>query len=278
MSPATRTKTWLTRNTPSADSFSSRTPSILGVQGSSRITKRAHQARSTLSPLLEARYRNERYWDAPLFNKKAAAPAKDEEDDEDMEDLEDDADEDEEDEADEDENEDAEDDADDLANNTTLVAAEDEADDFANDTTLVADNADEEEDGADGEAPKISQAEQGELGLDVDMERERAERQAAAKAAGKGDWTAAEIELFERLSMRGFEPLLPGTWRMDFKTIPDPLFTDNDEEVFIGPTAGHDFRGVHSPTQPPPNLLGKLTVFRSNQSPLLPPNPRRPRP
>ena len=92
MSPATRTKNWLTRDTPSTDSSNSRTPSILGVQGS-RITKRAYQARSTLRPLVEARYQDERYWNMPLFNKKAGH-AKDDDDDDDDEDMEEDEDDD----------------------------------------------------------------------------------------------------------------------------------------------------------------------------------------
>ena len=274
MSPATRTKNWLTRHTPSTDSSHSRTPNILGVQGS-RITKRVHRARSTLSPLLEAKCRNETFWIAPAFNKKAAY-AKDEDEDEDEdyedddEDMDDDADEDE-DEADGDaEDDDAEDNDEDPANETTMVAADDEDAELANDTTLVeaeddededdepANNTtlveaedDDDEDEADEEAPKISQAEKGELGLNIDMEAERAQRHAAAQEVEQGDWTDAEVALFQRLSMRGFEPLLPGTWRMDFKTIPDPLFTDKDDEVFIGSINGHEFRGTHSSTQPP---------------------------
>ena len=110
------------------------------------------------------------------------------------------------------------------------------------------------------------------------MAHERAQREAAAQAVGKGDWSEAEIALFQRLSMRGFEPLLPGTWRMDFKTIPDPLFTDKDEEIFIGSTKGQDFRGKPDSTQSPHELLSELTLFRSNQSPHLPSHPRRPRP
>jgi len=210
MSPATRTKNWLTRNTPSIDSSNSRTPSILGVQGS-KITKRGYHGKLTLGPLSEAKCRDVRYWDAPLFNKKAACAIDDH--DEDMQDSEEDVKDVEEETVEDDEY----DDADDLANDTTLVAADDAADELANDTTLVA--ADEDEDEAGEKAPKIS-----------------------------------EIALFQKLNMRGFEPLLPGTWKMDFKTIPGPLFTDNDEEVFIGSTSGHDFRGTLTPAHPISNI------------------------
>lgn len=245
MSPATRTKNWLTRNTPSIDSSNSRTPSILGVQGS-KITKRGYHGKLTLGPLSEAKCRDVRYWDAPLFNKKAACAIDDH--DEDMQDSEEDVKDVEEETVEDDEY----DDADDLANDTTLVAADDAADEGANDTTLVA--ADEDEDEAGKKAPKISQVEQDELGVAVDMEQERAERQAAVMDVEGTDWSDAEIALFQKLNMRGFEPLLPGTWKMDFKTIPEPLFTDKDEEVFIGSTSGHDFRGTHTPAHPISNI------------------------
>lgn len=246
MSPATRTKNWLiARNTPSTDSSKGRTPSILGVQGRKKITKRGYHGRSTLSPLAEARYGDERYWDAPLYNKKAAGAI--DGDDQNMDDVEKDPDDEEEDAV-----EDADDDAANLANDTTLVAADDKDDDQANDTTLVTITGAANNDGDDaGANPRfISQAGPSDPAVGINVAQERAEREAAVANAYRADWSDAELALFQRLNMRGFEPLLPGPWRLDFKTIPDSLFTDKDEEVFIGSSTGHDFRGTYTLAHP----------------------------
>lgn len=254
MSPATRTKNWLiARNTPSTDSSKGRTPSILGVQGRKRITKRGYHGRSTLSPLAEARYGDERYWDAPLYNKKAASAV--EWDDENMDDVEKDPDYEDEDAVEDADDvvDDDDDDADDyLANDTTLVAADDEDDDQANDTTLVTITGAANKDGDNaGANPRyISQAGPSDPAVGINVAQERAEREAAVTNADRADWSDAELALFQRLNMRGFEPLLPGTWRLDFNTIPDSLFTDKDEEVFIGSSTGHDFRGTYTFAHP----------------------------
>lgn len=253
MSPATRTKNWLTRNTPSTDFSNGTTPSVLGVQGS-RITKPARHGRSTLSPLIEARYQERRYWDAPLFNKKAAYA--NDEDGEDMDDLDDDSEledrledvisDDDDDLDDEDVDDEDPDDEDDLGNDTTLVAVENGADEVEDDPTLIAvEVAGNEANDSAGKVPSnISQDGQQEPDVEVDVEQERAEREAAFENAEREDWSDAEITLFHRLNMRGFEPLLHGTWRLDFNTIPEPLFTNSDDDVLIGSATGHNFRGM----------------------------------
>jgi hypothetical protein len=57
------------------------------------------------------------------------------------------------------------------------------------------------------------------------------------------DWLKEEIELYEKLSMRGFQPLMPRHWGMDFRTIPESLFSPDDEECVIKSISGRDFRG-----------------------------------
>jgi hypothetical protein len=52
----------------------------------------------------------------------------------------------------------------------------------------------------------------------------------AFKASGKHK---DEIFLFERISMRGFEEILPATWQIDFPTLPMVLFTEAPERAFI---------------------------------------------
>ena len=47
------------------------------------------------------------------------------------------------------------------------------------------------------------------------------------------EWTDEEIWLFNKLQMRGAEPLLISTWTLDFSTFPDQLFSQDENQVFI---------------------------------------------
>lgn len=53
-----------------------------------------------------------------------------------------------------------------------------------------------------------------------------------------------EVFLFERLSMRGFEPLLPAAWQMDFPTLPIDIFTEDAEKAFINNNCISSSRGM----------------------------------
>lgn len=57
-------------------------------------------------------------------------------------------------------------------------------------------------------------------------------------------WTRAEIYMFNKLAMRGFEVLLPRSWQLDFGTIPHNMFASNNEVTGINSLCGNDFRGV----------------------------------
>lgn len=51
----------------------------------------------------------------------------------------------------------------------------------------------------------------------------------------EGGWHPDELYLYERLAMRGFEPLLPLEWKIDFPSIPYYLFIDhNVQQPLIG--------------------------------------------
>lgn len=60
-------------------------------------------------------------------------------------------------------------------------------------------------------------------------------------------WSEAERDLFYRLAMRGFEPLIPSHWAMDFKTLPEPLFAtkEDEKEPLILPFDERGFRAKH---------------------------------
>ena len=51
-------------------------------------------------------------------------------------------------------------------------------------------------------------------------------------------WTQPEIDLYVHLEMRGYEPLLPANWEMDFNTLPEALFTRNEDEAYIRTLGG----------------------------------------
>ncbi|KAL9597314.1 MAG: hypothetical protein Q9219_005238 [cf. Caloplaca sp. 3 TL-2023] len=46
-------------------------------------------------------------------------------------------------------------------------------------------------------------------------------------------WSSDEVSLFNKLNLRGFEPLLPETWDWDFETVPDKVFSADDARVLI---------------------------------------------
>ena len=101
------------------------------------------------------------------------------------------------------------------------------------------DDTDDELCGSD--APKLTKAEEAEHVFDI--EAEGSMRRKGLTLDEHPDWSQTEIDLFNKLNMRGFEPLLPKTWQMDFKTVPEGLFSLKDEEVFIKSISGKNFRG-----------------------------------
>ena len=64
-----------------------------------------------------------------------------------------------------------------------------------------------------------------------DYSLEKAKRWSLAVNLPKGVWSEGERQLFSRLAMRGFEPLIPKHWHFDFPTLPDSLFTSGGEEA-----------------------------------------------
>ncbi|KAF7588218.1 hypothetical protein BBP40_006001 [Aspergillus hancockii] len=68
-----------------------------------------------------------------------------------------------------------------------------------------------------------------------DFSAEKARRWADAVNVPGGFYTEEEKDLFYRLAMRGFEPLIPKEWQSDFPTLPNTLFSDleSDSEPLI---------------------------------------------
>lgn len=59
----------------------------------------------------------------------------------------------------------------------------------------------------------------------------------------KPDWSQTEIDFFNKLNSRGFEKLLPSSFKMDFPTVPLSLFADGNDYTFIHSLSGNNFRG-----------------------------------
>lgn len=138
---------------------------------------------------------------------------------------------------------------DELANDTTLIGDEVEGKDVKEDNDGEWDYEEDEE----GETDEANQQAQPDpIQRILDKATERLKREHITVEAAHGEWSGADVVLFQKLSMRGFEPLLPNHWRIDFPTLPETMFTKNDKQVFINSVCDRDFRGMSlSPTSPP---------------------------
>ncbi|KAB8068435.1 hypothetical protein BDV29DRAFT_184539 [Aspergillus leporis] len=73
---------------------------------------------------------------------------------------------------------------------------------------------------------RVSQNEKSAVVFDFSVEKAR--RWADAINVPGGFYNEEEQDLFFRLAMRGFEPLMPSGWRPDFPTLPSTLFSDSE--------------------------------------------------
>ena len=79
---------------------------------------------------------------------------------------------------------------------------------------------------------------------DYDLERARRHAEAKRLPADAADWSEAEKDLFYHLSLRGFEPLLPRNWMMDFPTLPLSLYATDGADPLIKPSKQDEFRAI----------------------------------
>ncbi|POS84211.1 hypothetical protein EPUL_003617 [Erysiphe pulchra] len=81
------------------------------------------------------------------------------------------------------------------------------------------------------------------------------------RAKASGDWHPDELFLFERLSMRGFEVLLPKSWKIDFPTLPLAIFAEYENEpTFVNTNVTSSAYGVKALQ----SLLGLGARVRDN--------------
>lgn len=79
-----------------------------------------------------------------------------------------------------------------------------------------------------------------------DFSQERSKRLADAISLPENLYTKVERDLFGRLAMRGFEPILPSQWKFDFQTLPESLFpaAGEDIEPLVQALGGSEFYGT----------------------------------
>ncbi|KAI8942575.1 hypothetical protein NX059_000633 [Plenodomus lindquistii] len=75
----------------------------------------------------------------------------------------------------------------------------------------------------------------------IDLDEERNRRAKQGRELRSSGWTEDSVFLFQKLGMRGFEPILPIDWVSDFETLPVDLFTANIDKAFIKPAQGSDY-------------------------------------
>ena len=78
---------------------------------------------------------------------------------------------------------------------------------------------------------------------EFDLEQARRHAAAVRLPHDSGIWALSEKQLFYHLSLRGFEPLIPENWMIDFQTLPLSLFAnDNTDPPLIKVLNGTEFR------------------------------------
>ncbi|KAL4890211.1 hypothetical protein BDV59DRAFT_98366 [Aspergillus ambiguus] len=109
---------------------------------------------------------------------------------------------------------------------------------------FVPDNSDDDND--DHSTFRVSKSEKTTIVFDFSLEK--AKRWAEAINLPQGVYNSEESDLFFRLAMRGFEPLVPRQWKYDFPTLPELLFPSPEDESgsLIRAFRGSEFYGIKS--------------------------------
>lgn len=70
---------------------------------------------------------------------------------------------------------------------------------------------------------------------------ERMRREAQGRELRAAGWSEDAVFLFQKLGMRGFEPLMPSSWAFNFVMFPEMMFTKNMDKAYIKATYGSDY-------------------------------------
>jgi hypothetical protein len=78
----------------------------------------------------------------------------------------------------------------------------------------------------------------------VDVDEELLRRQLESRRMCNAGWPEDSVFLYQKLAMRGHEPLFPIDWVDDFMSFPEDLFTANVDKAFIKPAFGSTHHGI----------------------------------
>ncbi|KAI7481374.1 hypothetical protein KC357_g3807 [Hortaea werneckii] len=105
----------------------------------------------------------------------------------------------------------------------------------------------------------------------VSVPAELSNRGVSSEELSAAGWSEEHIFLVQRIAMRGFEPLLPQYYYMDFRYLPDALFVQDDdkERAFISGVKGPTFHGIKALEKlfTLGGYVRDMTQFRCNTTP-----------
>ncbi|KAF2143734.1 uncharacterized protein K452DRAFT_357358 [Aplosporella prunicola CBS 121167] len=79
---------------------------------------------------------------------------------------------------------------------------------------------------------------------DFKLDLARTRRHNDAQRLREAGWGEDPIALWVKLAMRGYEPLLPHNWMLDFETLSPMLFAPRHSRAYIRAVHGNDFRAI----------------------------------
>lgn len=80
----------------------------------------------------------------------------------------------------------------------------------------------------------------------IDLTKEMEKHEQQARGLRDAGWSEDAVFLFQKLGMRGLEPILPRDWLDDLETLPGDLFTVRPDKVFLKPAHGSAYNGKSS--------------------------------
>lgn len=78
---------------------------------------------------------------------------------------------------------------------------------------------------------------------ELETQRAYEKRQREAEMMQDVGWADDPIKLYLKLTMRGWEPLFPITWKLSFESFPQLLFCDSHDQAYIKSLSSKEFRG-----------------------------------
>ncbi|PGH27005.1 hypothetical protein AJ80_01389 [Polytolypa hystricis UAMH7299] len=77
-----------------------------------------------------------------------------------------------------------------------------------------------------------------------DIEMEAARMRADSVRPPPGHWSEPEKDLYWRIKRRGFEPLVPGSWKLDFDALHEDMYAWGTTPAYISSLYGREFHAI----------------------------------